>query len=153
MTAFCEPPIRMSIPQPSTSKSGGAEAGDAVDHEQRFRCELLERFGDRFDVVAYAGRGLGGLNVDGLVFRFERGTDFFQLEGFAIWALTTSTARAERLGEVDPALAEFSSREDQDPVAGRDQVGDEASMAPVPEEESSSTSLRVRRRLQLGQHL
>ena len=132
----------------------GAEAGDAVDDEQRLGCDFLDQLGDRFDVVADAGRGLGGLHVDGFVLRLERGADFVELEGLAVGRFDHVGRAAEGLGQIDPALAEFAGGEHQHLVAGRGEVGDRGLHgAGAGGGEQQDVVLGADKDLELGQHL
>ena len=52
-------------------------------------------------------------------------------------------SRPNALAISDPALAEFSGRANDHAIAGRKQFATEASIAPVPEDTSASTSFDV----------
>ena len=58
MTAFCEPPMRTSMPQPVCChvEVRGAEAGDAVDDEQGLAAVLLEEVDDALDIFVANAR-------------------------------------------------------------------------------------------------
>jgi hypothetical protein len=95
----------------------GAEAGDAVDDEERLGFFLLEELGDSFDVVANAGGGLGGLDEDGAGFELEGGFDLVDGEGAAVGGADDVDLAAEGFGDAGPTLAELASGEDQNAIA------------------------------------
>ena len=75
MTAFCEPPMRTSMPQASMSR---CVVPRPVMPSTMRRASVFcgfEELGDAFDVVADAGGGLGGLHEDGAGLELEGGFD------------------------------------------------------------------------------
>ena len=79
---------------------------------------------------------------------------FGAYDAVRIGASSTTAFKPVSLGDFRPAFAEFSGRADDDLVArARNKLETEASMAPVPEATSTSTSLRgAHHFLQVGQH-
>ena len=124
MTAFCDPPIEYIDTPGIHVDVGGAQAGDGVHHQHRVLAALLQYFRNARNVVAHAGRGLGGLHKDGAGLNLERLAHLFQVEGLAIRGADHIDLAAKCLGQADPALAELARRQHQHAVPGRGQVRD-----------------------------
>ena len=75
-------------------------------------------------VVTDAGRGFGGLDVDGAGVGAQALSSPIQRNGVAVRSGDEIDLAAEGLSERFPALAEFSGGEDEDAIAGRGEVGD-----------------------------
>ena len=123
-------------------ETGGAEASDGIDDEQRIGLRFDE-LRNRLDVVAHAGGALRRLHINAADFGREFGADGIELKCFAIRS-------GQRLDAQPNALASEIQRSPNLPAVrirtlspGEVRFEMEASIKPVPEEVSTSTSFFV----------
>ena len=141
----------MSTPQRVHVDRLRAQAGNAVHNQQRRR--IFHQRGHAFHIVAGAGRGLGGLHIDGLVLGLERRLHLGQVKSFTVGLLDHIHLQAEGLGQIHPALAEFARRQHQHAVARRGQIRDRSLHRARPgAREQQHIVLRADKDLQLRQN-
>ena len=122
---------------------GRAEARDGVDGEDRV--VRAGDLGDRGDVVHDAGRGLAQRGEDDLdaVVLAQEAVDLGGVEALAPAGLVADGLRAERVGELDPALAELAGGAGEHGGAGRTRLAAADSMPPDPLAAKASTGFSV----------
>ena len=91
-------------------KVRGAQAGDAVNHQQCVGRSLVAQPGNGLHVVVGGGRSLRSLQEDSLGVRLDGGLYRGQVEGLPVGNLHHFNRAAKGLGQVHPALAELASR-------------------------------------------
>src|SRR5579872_886277 len=100
---------------------GGAKACDGIYDEKRVRL-LMDDLCDPANVVAHTGGAFRRLHEDGADIGSEPRGDFLERERFAVRPAQHVYVAAECLSQPCPALAEFSSGEDEDFVARRSEI-------------------------------
>ena len=113
------------MPQASMSRCVVPRPVMASTTRQRPReFSVFRSFGDGFDVVADAGRGLGGLHEDGAGLELEGGLALPRGRRSARRVADDVDVAAEGFGQGRPALAELAGGQDEHAVPGRGEVGD-----------------------------